>query len=142
TWQCSARARGRAAALNHFGLTQNDFLTKFAVDARPRAWMTRLAKLLDDGRSDIQIAWVRTGASRAAGLEALFELERMLLRNGKASGADMVGKQACGRPKPIDRNPDIVVDFTDAPPDAAAGCRLYLRPLYNGAAGEDAVLAA
>ena len=45
-------------------------------DARSRTWMGRLAKLLDDGHRDIQIAWVRTAAQRPAGLEALFELER------------------------------------------------------------------
>ena len=111
-------------------------------DERPRAWMVRLAKLLDDAHIDIQIAWVRTGASRPAGLEALFELERMLLRNGRASGADAVSKDVCGRFKRTDRNPDIVVDFTDREPDAACAPRLYLRPLYDGAPGEDAVLAA
>jgi hypothetical protein len=111
-------------------------------DERPRAWMTRLAALLDDGHVDIQIAWVRTGASRPAGLEALFELERMLLRNGRSSGADAVGKDACGTHKRTDRKPDIVIDFTNVEPEAGCSPRLYLRPLYNGAAGEDAVLAA
>lgn len=110
-------------------------------DARPRAWMVRLAKLLDDGRCEIQIAWVRTAAPRPAGLEALFELERMLLRGGKPGGSDAVSKDACGRPAQPGRNPDIVVDFTDRERDADCNPRLYLRPLYNGAAGEGAVLA-
>jgi hypothetical protein len=111
-------------------------------DERPRAWMVRLAKLLDDGHADIQIAWVKTGASRPVGLEGLFELERMLLRNGRASGADAVSKDACGAHKRTGRNPDIVVDFTDVEREAACSARLYLRPLYNGAPGEDAALAA
>lgn len=111
-------------------------------EQRPRAWMVRLAKLLDDGHTDIQVAWVKTIASRPAGLETLFELERMLLRNGGASGADAVGKDGCGRPRQTDRNPDVVVDFTDLKPDPACTPRLYLRPLYNGAPGEDAALAA
>jgi hypothetical protein len=111
-------------------------------DERPRAWMVRLAKLLDDGHVDIQIAWAKTGASRPAGLEGLFELERVILRNGRASGADAVSKAACGKLRRTDRDPDIVVDFTDREPDAAGTPRLYLRPLYNGAPGEDAVLAA
>ena len=111
-------------------------------DARPRAWMARMAKLLDDGNSDIQIAWVRTAAPRPAGLEALFELERMVLRGGKAGGSDAVAKDACGKPRQPGRQPDIVVDFTDLERDAAATPRLYLRPLYNGAAGEAAVLTA
>jgi hypothetical protein len=109
---------------------------------RPRAWMARLAKLLDDGHTDIQIAWLKTGASRPAGLEALFELERMLLRGGKANGADAVGKDACGTLKRTDRHPDMVVDFTDLEPDPACTARRYLRPLYNGAPGEDAALTA
>src|ERR1700694_5386263 len=111
-------------------------------DERPRACMTRLAPLLDDGHVDIQIAWERTGASRPAGLEALFELERMLLRNGRSSGADAVSMDACGTHKRTDRKPDIVIDFTNVEPEAACSPRLYLRPLYSGAAGEDAVLAA
>jgi hypothetical protein len=111
-------------------------------DARPRSWMVRLAKLLDDGRSDIQITWVRTAAPRPAGLEGLFELERMLLRGGKAGGSDIVSRETCGKPKQPGRNPDILVDFTDLERDTACTPRLYLRPLYNGAAGEDAVLMA
>ena len=111
-------------------------------DARPHAWMVRLAKLLDDGHRELQIAWARTAAQRPGGLEALFELERMLLRGGKAGGSDAVSKDACGNPRQPGSNPDIVVDFTDLERDAASTPRLYLRPLYNGAAGEDAVLAA
>ena len=104
--------------------------------------MGRLARLLDDGNADIQIAWVRTAASRPAGLEALFELERMLLRGGAPCGADAVGKDACGTGKQAGGNPDIVVDFTGVEREATDTARLYLRPLYNGAAGEDAALAA
>lgn len=104
--------------------------------------MVRLAKLLDDGNADIQIAWVKTGASRPAGLEALFELERILLRKGKPGGSDVVSKEACGKLSRTDRSPEIVVDFTDRRRDAACAARLYLRLLYNGAAGEEAVLGA
>src|SRR5665213_4170536 len=111
-------------------------------DARSRAWMARMAKLLDDGTSDVQIAWVRPAAPRPAGLEALFELERMVLRGGKAGGSDAVAKDACGQPRQPGRKPDIVVDFTDLERDPAVTPRLYLRPLYNGAAGEAAVLTA
>ncbi|MGH6680737.1 MAG: glucosamine inositolphosphorylceramide transferase family protein, partial [Bradyrhizobium sp.] len=55
---------------------------RFDAD-RPREWMRRLAKRFDDGRTTVQIAWIRTQGPRPAGLQALFELERMLLRNGK-----------------------------------------------------------
>ena len=111
-------------------------------DERPRAWMVRLAKLLANGHAEIQVAWAKNRTPRPAGLEALFELERMLLRNGRPSGCDAVSKDACGRPKQSDRNPDIIVDFTDLERDTASTPRLYLRPLYNGATGENAALAA
>lgn len=107
---------------------------------RPRAWMQRLATRLDDGRSMVQIAWIRTQAPQPAGLQALFELERMLLRKGKPCGADAVGKEACGAPRHQDSAPDIIIDFTDGEPEPAA--RLHLRPLYDGAIGEDGALAA
>jgi hypothetical protein len=109
---------------------------------RPRAWMARLAALLDDGHSDIRIVWVKTSASRPAGLETLFELERLLLRRGRACGADPVSKESVRAGGRADGIPDIVVDFTNAASVATRPPHLYLRPLYNGAAGEDAVLAA
>ena len=42
-------------------------IVEFRFDeARPRAWMIRLAKLIDDGQTDIKIAWLKTGATRPA----------------------------------------------------------------------------
>ncbi len=107
---------------------------------RPRVWMARLAALL--GHADVRITWVKTAAPRPAGLETLFELERLLLRRGRSSGADAIGRETFKTGSRTDGDPDIVVDFTNAESDAARPPRLYLRPLYNGAAGEDAVLAA
>jgi hypothetical protein len=66
----------------------------------------------------------------------------MLLRGGKAAGSDAVSQDACGKSRRPGRMPDVVVDFTDLERDPACTPRLYLRPLYNGAAGEDAVLTA
>ena len=104
--------------------------------------MVRLANLLDDAQTDVRVTWAKTKAPRPAGLEALFELERMLLRGGKAGGADAVSRDACDRPNRTDCHPDLVVDFTDLEPEVECAPRRYLRPLYNGAAGEDAALAA
>ena len=112
---------------------------RFDAD-RPREWMRRLARRLDDGQTTIQIAWIRTQAPRPAGLQALFELERMLLRNGRACGADAISKEACGNLPHQGCAPDIVIDFTGGEPESAA--KLHLRPLYDGAIGEDGALAA
>jgi hypothetical protein len=111
-------------------------------DERPRAWMRRVAGLVDAEQDIVQVKWVRTGAVRPAGLEALFTLERMVLRTGGGCEADAIGKQEIGEPSRDDRRPDVIVDFTGAETDAAGAPRLYLRPLFNGCAGEDAALAA
>jgi len=65
----------------------------------------------------------------------------MVLRKGRRCGADAIDRNAVGGPLAGDAKPDIVVDFTDARHDATAATR-YLRPLYNGEAGESAALAA
>ena len=114
-------------------------IVEFRCDIeRPRFWMSRPA--LSDEFST-QIAWTETGTPPLAGLEALFELERILLRKGVTCFADTL-KDAGKEPRRTDRTPDVVVDFTSASRDPLCRAPLYLRPLYNGAAGEDAALAA
>jgi len=103
--------------------------------------MRHLMTLLAAEPYDLQVAWVATGAVRPAGLEALLDLERMLLRRGRSCGADRDSSlHQANAPAP--RAPDIVVDFTALPRAKDCAARLYLRPLYDGAAGEDAALAA
>jgi hypothetical protein len=111
-------------------------------DERPRAWMARMATLVGSETDIIAIQWVKAGAPRPAGLEALFELERMVLRKGRRGGADSIGKESLRATPAAAVKPDVTIDFTGAGPDPASSARLYLRPLYNGAAGEDAALAA
>jgi hypothetical protein len=111
-------------------------------DERPRAWMARMMTLVDDKHDSVGIEWVKTRASRPKGLEALFELERMVLRRGRRCGADAVDKGGLSAPPRDDREPEIVIDFTGTERDATSSPRLYLRPLYNGRAGENAALAA
>jgi hypothetical protein len=114
-------------------------IVEFRCDIeRPRFWMSRPA--LSDEFST-QIAWTETGTPPLAGLEALFELERILLRKGVTCFVDTL-KDAGKKPRRTDRTPDVVVDFTSASRDPLCRAPLYLRPLYNGAAGEDAALAA
>jgi hypothetical protein len=114
-------------------------IVEFRCDIeRPRLWMSRPA-LADD--ISVQIAWAETGVPRPAGLEVLFELERILLRKGMTCFADTL-KGALTGPRRPRRKPDVVVDFTSASRDPLCRAPLYLRPHYNGAAGEDAALAA
>ena len=109
--------------------------------ARPRAWMDAVAIEVGGERADTRIIWVESGKS-PAGLEALFELERLLLRKGRPSLVDPVKREGEGAAADSATTPDIVIDFTARPRDAASPARIYLRPYYNGVAGEDAALAA
>jgi hypothetical protein len=111
-------------------------------DERPRAWMARMMRLVDGEHDIVGVEWIKTGASRPKGLEALFELERMVLRKGRRCGADAVDKSCFSAPPRRDRTPEIIIDLTGSERDPTCSPQLYLRPLYNGRAGEDAALAA
>ena len=115
-------------------------IVEFRCDrSRARQWMAGPTLPLGNQEVGIQIAWAEKSAPPPPGLEALFELERMVLRKGKTSGADAL------RTVPESRRlgePDVVVDFTTAGRDPARPAVRYLRPLFNGAPGEDAALAA
>lgn len=106
---------------------------------RARQWMLDAALPLENRNVGVQIAWAATPAPAPAGLDALFELERILLRKSKACGADRL------KVIPETRrlgDADIVVDFTGASREPGCKATRYLRPLFNGMAGEDAALAA
>lgn len=105
---------------------------------RARQWMVGAALPLAKQNVGIQTAWARTTAPLPAGLDALFELERILLRRGKACGADRLK----AIPETSLGDADVVVDFTSAGRDPGCSAKRYLRPLFNGRAGEDAALAA
>src|SRR5882757_9008232 len=106
---------------------------------RARLWMNRATFPVNDQDVPVQIAWTNSAAPQPAGLDALFELERILLRRGKPGGADKLKAIPDGR---VAGNADVIVDFTTAARDPACSAKLYLRPRFNGAAGEDAALAA
>src|SRR5215218_4650295 len=108
---------------------------------RARQWMSRTGLSVDGRDIPVQIAWTATAPPRPAGLEALFELERIVLRRGKHSGADQLKPVPEAMQRGTDQA-DVIVDFTTESRDPACPAKLYLRPFFNGAVGENAALAA
>lgn len=106
-----------------------------------RLWMKRGTLSVNGRDIPIQIAWSATVQPRPAGLEALFELERLVLRRGKRCGADRLTAEPKQSPS-CQGEADVIVDFTTGERDPDCRARLYLRPLFNGGAGENAALAA
>jgi hypothetical protein len=106
-----------------------------------RLWMGQEALRVGGQDVPIQIAWTTAAEPRPAGLSSLFELERMILRKGKPGGADKL-KEVPGRSQGTLGKADVVVDFTAAKPDRDCSAPLYLRPRFNGTAGENGALAA
>ena len=106
---------------------------------QPRLWMCRESLRINDQDIPVQITWTTTPEPRPAGLDMLFELERIVLRKGKTGGADRL---TTFPEHPRAGAPDVVVDFTSATRDPNCSARLYLRPRFNGHAGESAALAA
>lgn len=106
-----------------------------------RQWMSRETLAIDGRDVPVQIEWVPTAEPRPAGLDALFELERVVLHKGKHSGANKL-KVFPERTRVRTETADVIVDFTGAARDPNCSARLYLRPLFNGIAGENAALAA
>lgn len=106
-----------------------------------RRWMCRKTLSVDGRDVPVQVAWTATVEPRPAGLDALFELERVVLHKGKHSDASkptVIPERAQVLPETA----DVIVDFTGAARDPNCPARLYLRPLFNGGAGENAALAA
>ena len=115
-------------------------LIEFRCDrARKRAWMDRAAIDVGGEPAAAHVSWVDAGKP-PAGLDVLFELERLLLRRGRPSDVDPASHVAPATTAGH-APPDIVIDFTAQPRDTASTARMYLRPLYDGVAGEDAALA-
>jgi hypothetical protein len=106
---------------------------------RARQWVAAAALPAQNRNFAIQMAWTGTTTPLSAGLDQLFELERMILRKSKPCGADRL-KILPEIPRLGE--PDVVVDFTSASRDPCTSAKRYLRPKFNGAIGEDAALAA
>ncbi|MHC2620537.1 hypothetical protein ACVIW2_002569 [Bradyrhizobium huanghuaihaiense] len=106
-----------------------------------RRWMDRETLSIDGHDVPVQVAWTATAEPRPAGLDMLFELERIVLHKGKHSGVSSL-KVIPDRTQARVATADVIVDFTSTARDPNCPARLYLRPRFNGAAGENAALAA
>src|ERR1700749_3191367 len=95
-----------------------------------RRWMCRETLPVSGQDIPVQIAWTAATEARPSGLEALFVLERMVLRKGKAGAADQI-KVTPERSQARLDNAHVVVDFTTAARDPQCSAKLYLRPKFN-----------
>jgi hypothetical protein len=110
--------------------------------ARPRTWIASAAASIASRHSEVFVNWVDTGKLPPAGLDGLFKLEHLFLHRDRTSGAAMLEREQIAQFSSSKRNADVIIDFTDVPRAETCNARSYLRPLYNGLAGEDAALTA
>ncbi|MDQ8726665.1 hypothetical protein [Bradyrhizobium sp. LHD-71] len=105
--------------------------------------MERAVGALADDTAKLQVAAVDCATHKPRGLEFLFELERLVLRRGLGSGADAMPIDDIVGRHGAKARADIIIDFaSNELHNAISEGRRVLTPLYNGAAGEDAILAA
>lgn len=89
---------------------------------------------------DLQVCWTDVRDDKPAGLELLFELERMVLLRGRGSGAAPTSHDKIDRG--IRGDPDLIIDFSTSTPDRDQTSRRTLTPLYDGMPGENGILSA
>ena len=107
---------------------------------RPRAWIATAVRSLQAAGHSVQLRWIDAATPAPRFLDRLFALEKRLLHNGRPNGTDLVDRSTITASPPAPAI-DIVVDFTDAPAGDAVTSS-YLRPLFNGKAGELAAVTA
>lgn len=107
---------------------------------RSRRWMERTARTLSQRKFDVGVRWIENGPDKPRWLDMLFELERMLLRKGVSGGADAVAQDKIDAGRSGEDQPEVVIDFSAAPPVRGDAAVRTLVPLFNGAAGEDAII--
>ena len=107
---------------------------------RPRAWIADAVRSLQAAGHAVQLRWVEAATSVPRYIEGLFALEKCMLQSGRSSGTDRIDRDTIPSSPPAPTI-DVVVDFTDAPACGSAA-RSYLRPLFNGEAGELAAVTA
>jgi hypothetical protein len=106
---------------------------------RPRAWIADAIRALRAAGHDVHLRWAEGATSTPHCLDWLFAIENRVLHGGEGTGADRVSRSSL---TPTSSSwIDTVIDLTDAPARATAAM-VYLRPFYNGEAGELAAVTA
>jgi len=105
---------------------------------RARTWMRNLVAGLEADGVAVRIEAANGAAAVAGSVVALFALERLVLRRGRADASEPVAPESLGRPLGAGEEPAIIIDFSARPASRAEG---MLRVLHGGAPGEDALLA-
>lgn len=109
---------------------------------RARRWMADLAAACLAVGASVRL--VETAGRPAPRLLALaLELDRLIVRRGRPSGADPIAAAEIAPPPDAEHRPDLVLDLTegDAAAPLPAGARLW-RLAFDGHPGEDALVAA
>lgn len=109
-----------------------------------RAFVPALAERLRSHTGvQVDIEIMEAGAAgHATALDTLLSLERMVLRRGKSCWSDPIGKDMLTPllAAPSSPSPDILIDLTARTISHATA--LVLRPLYDGAPGEQSLASA
>lgn len=110
---------------------------------RPRRWMERAIRAFASDKVKLQVAAVEPATDKPRGLEALFELERVVLRRGARGGADLMPIDEIAAGHRGKARADVIIDFASREAGkATAESGRILTPLYDGVVGEDGILAA
>jgi len=104
--------------------------------------MERAIRALSKDDTAVQIAWVDDSAPKPAGLDLLFDLERMLLKRGAVDGSRATSVGMIDRGSSAGQTADVVIDFSSELVTPTGLSKQRFKPLYNGIAGENGLLQA
>jgi hypothetical protein len=116
-------------------------IVEIAADAgRLRQWMVNLADRIAAGGAEVRFRLLEDGPPAPAGFGLVLELERMVLRRGRAPGLDVIQPPDLAYPREGGGPAaGLVIDLTET--GVEDGGARVLRPLYGSHPGEDAMLA-
>lgn len=105
-----------------------------------RTWLMHLiSQLKKQPGADIRLDVLAPSSSHSKSLQSLLDLEKILLNRAQPNGADICTSNSLGLQSAGKEKPGIVIDLTNG--DRAGPAIKTLRPRYNGAVGEEALVA-